>query len=68
MALPKVSAVIPVPSETKNTVRWGMVMNIGVGVDAAPYNARNLAHFAKPSRSTTPTTGRRVQNVAARRF
>jgi hypothetical protein len=24
MALPKVSAVIPVPSETKNTVRFGM--------------------------------------------
>jgi hypothetical protein len=25
MALPKVSAVMPVPSETKNTLRWGMV-------------------------------------------
>jgi hypothetical protein len=27
MALPKVSAVIPVPSEMKNTVLWGMFVS-----------------------------------------
>jgi hypothetical protein len=26
MALPKVSAVMPVPSDTKNTVRFGMLV------------------------------------------
>jgi hypothetical protein len=47
MALPKVSAVMPVPSEIKNTVRWGMVQEVGEGNGTAPYNARNLAHFAQ---------------------
>jgi hypothetical protein len=38
MALPKVSAVMPVPSETKNTVRWAMsAKNIkAAGMGAAP--------------------------------
>jgi len=33
MALPKVSAVMPVPSEMKNTVRWGIVGGSGVSVN-----------------------------------
>ena len=72
MALPKVSAVMPVPSETKNTVRWGMVLRLGVEAKrwggAAPYNARNLAHFAQAACHRTPTTGRTEKKAAANRF
>jgi hypothetical protein len=45
-----------------------------VGVDAkgsevtAPYNARNLAHFAEAAGRRTPTTRRMEQKAAANRF
>jgi hypothetical protein len=48
MALPKVSAVMPVPSDTKNTVRWAwMGRRVGfamAGQWGADLQSRNL-HF-----------------------
>jgi hypothetical protein len=35
---------------------------------AAPYNARNLAHFAEAAGHRTPTTRRMEQKAAANRF
>jgi hypothetical protein len=48
MALPKVSAVMPVPSDTKKTLGWGMKNfqeSSGVGAKEAPYGPLTMFHY-----------------------